>query len=537
MKLPKIFKKIILSLLTSLIVFFSFAPYLAVSAQTSTASVSAAPSGTWYNQTFSGWFSKVYDSNVSPQNEIFGERYTAAQVQWVVFSLVALLVNLSGPAGAQAVSCLMSGDLNSCGTAIQNAINNVKLTDSGTTTWASAWSVNQMSGVGYVAQKINNFHLIPVANAQGVGYGAGSPIQALWTAIRNLTFGLIILVVIVMAFMIMFRVKISPQAVVTVQSALPKIILALILITFSYAIAGFMIDLMYVVMGILATFLSSSGISTFTAPELFGFLNTSSVLALMLNYLLFFTIGIVIALFSSTAGFLWGIPGAALGAVLATIMFFVLLVVLLIALVRIMWLLLVTFVNILIQIALGPIQILLGTVSPLGGFGNWLKSLAANLAVYPTVGFLFVISFFFLAQAYASSLVPGGIGIVNSLIINNFPFRINSTFLSTGSTWSPPMTVGANGLAILWLGASFVILTLIPKTADIIKGLISGKPFAYGTAIGEAMGPAKAVGLYGAAEGMNRAEAIGRGAIGEGQSYTTPATIQTLRRLLGLKPS
>lgn len=537
MKLPNLLKKIILSFLSSLIVFFSFAPYLAVNAQAPTATVSAAPTGTWYNQSFSGWFTKVYDENTSPSNEIFGERYTAAQVQWVVYSLIALLVNLSGPSGAQAVSCLMSGDLNSCGTAIQDAINNIKLTDSGTTTWASAWSVNQISGVGYVTQKINNFHLIPVANAQGVGFSAANPIQKLWIAVRNVTYGLIILVVIVMAFMIMFRVKISPQTVVTVQSALPKIILALILITFSYAIAGFMIDLMYVVMGILATFLASSGISSFSAPELFGFLNTSSILALMLNYLLFFTFGVVIALFSSTAGFLWGIPGAVVGAILATILFFVLLVVLLIALVKIMWLLLVTFVNILIQIALGPVQILLGTVSPLGGFGSWLKSLAANLAVYPTVGFLFVISFFFLAQAYASTLVPGGIGIINSLIIDNFPFRINSTFLSTGSAWSPPMTAGANGLAILWLGASFVILTLIPKSADIIKGLISGKPFAYGTAIGEAMGPARAVGLYGTAEALNRAEAIGKGATPEGQQYVTPAAIQTLRRLLGLKPS
>ena len=44
----------------------------------------------------------------------------------------------------------------------------------------------------------------------------------------------------------MFRQRISPQAVMTIQAALPKVIIALIMVTFSYAIAGFMIDISYV---------------------------------------------------------------------------------------------------------------------------------------------------------------------------------------------------------------------------------------------------------------------------------------------------
>ena len=47
------------------------------------------PQSTWYNQTFEGWFVKVYGDE-SPPSEIFGERYTAAQVQWILYSLVAL---------------------------------------------------------------------------------------------------------------------------------------------------------------------------------------------------------------------------------------------------------------------------------------------------------------------------------------------------------------------------------------------------------------------------------------------------------------
>ena len=35
----------------------------------------------------------------------------------------------------------------------------------------------------------------------------------------------------------------------------------------------------------------------------------------------------------------------------------------------------------------------------------------------------------------------------------------------------------------------FVIFTLIPKANEIVQGFISGKPFAYGSAVGEAVAP------------------------------------------------
>jgi hypothetical protein len=34
---------------------------------------------------------------------------------------------------------------------------------------------------------------------------------------------------------------------------------------------------------------------------------------------------------------------------------------------------------------------------------------------------------------------------------------------------------------------SLTLILLIPKTADIIKGFMSGRPFAYGSGIGEAV--------------------------------------------------
>ena len=57
--------------------------------------------------------------------------------------------------------------------------------------------------------------------------------------------------------MIMFRVKINPQTVVSLQTMIPKLVTTLILITFSFAIAGLVIDMIYVfllaIIGLLST--------------------------------------------------------------------------------------------------------------------------------------------------------------------------------------------------------------------------------------------------------------------------------------------
>jgi hypothetical protein len=128
-------------------------------------------------------------------------------------------------------------------------------------------------------------------------------------------------------------------------------------------------------------------------------------------------------------------------------------------------------------IIVAPLQILLGTIVQGSGFGSWLKSMVANLSVYPIVGFLFVLSFLFLRAG-----LPGENYDWNWLI----PFDIQGGFIG-GQAWDPPLTFGTGeaGTRILWLVVSFGILAMIPKVAEIISSLIKGQPFAYGTAITE----------------------------------------------------
>src|SRR3972149_1278818 len=115
-----------------------------------------------------------------------------------------------------------------------------------------------------VKQNIEKHGLVQPAYAQGAGFGFNNllPVIDIWRAFRNVAYFVFILVFVLYGFMIMFRMKINAQNVATFQSAIPKIVLTLILITFAYAIAGFMIDLMFVIFNLILSVFQTSGLIT-----------------------------------------------------------------------------------------------------------------------------------------------------------------------------------------------------------------------------------------------------------------------------------
>lgn len=70
-----------------------------------------------------------------------------------------------------------------------------------------------------------------------------SGIVSLWNRVLNISYVLFVVVMIGAGFMIMFRHKIGGQMMVTLGNVLPGVVLALILATFSFAIAGILIDI------------------------------------------------------------------------------------------------------------------------------------------------------------------------------------------------------------------------------------------------------------------------------------------------------
>ncbi|MEK7573685.1 MAG: hypothetical protein AAB531_04640 [Patescibacteria group bacterium] len=80
----------------------------------------------------------------------------------------------------------------------------------------------------------------------GTGFYSISPLINIWTAFRNIAYMLFVLVFVVIGVAIMLRVKIDPRTVMTIQNQIPKIIIGILLVTFSFAIAGFLIDVMWI---------------------------------------------------------------------------------------------------------------------------------------------------------------------------------------------------------------------------------------------------------------------------------------------------
>ncbi len=114
------------------------------------------------------------------------------------------------------------------------------------------YSTAPASGIEWARTGLEHAGFIPQSQAAvGIGLAAVLPFKNLWTLFRNFAFLIMVIIMVIIGFMIMFRAKINAQTVISVENALPKIVIAMILITFSYAIAGFMIDLMYVSMGLI----------------------------------------------------------------------------------------------------------------------------------------------------------------------------------------------------------------------------------------------------------------------------------------------
>ena len=112
------------------------------------------------------------------------------------------------------------------------------------------------SGVYWAYFGLQNAGFIPKTYAaEGIGFSAIRPLISIWKIFRDFSYMLLVIVLIAIGFMIMFRAKINPQTVITIENSLPKIVVSLLLITFSFAIVGFLIDLMYVLIAFTISFL------------------------------------------------------------------------------------------------------------------------------------------------------------------------------------------------------------------------------------------------------------------------------------------
>jgi hypothetical protein len=259
-----------------------------------------------------------------------------------------------------------------------------------------------VSGVRYLAYMGSRLHLVSPAFAATPGQDFLKPMIDIWILNRNLVYLFFVIIFVAIGFMIMFRSKLNPQTVVNIQLALPKIVIALILVTFSYALSGFIVDLVFfsnkVVSNIYALKLNASlpGGAPLTAESLnwldiiaiSGFGTFDSVLD---NLAKVFSPGTLYDLLV-THDF-----SALFNIIVAFTIFGIAL--------KIFFTLLSKYVTLLIQAIFSPF-IFLGSAFPSsqGGLGNFFKSMLSAALAFPAIYFVFILanSFFSLPDPLIS---------------------------------------------------------------------------------------------------------------------------------------
>lgn len=407
------------------------------------------------------------------------------------------------------------------------------------------------SGVEYIAQIKDSFLGKP-AYAQGAGFTGLQFLLPLWRGFRNVTYVFSSIIFITIGIMIMLRVKISPQAVVTVQSAIPKLITTLILVTFSYAIAGLVIDLCNLIQALVVALLFSvkgvpitnslfpgwwgsgipvvsdilNGIGAIFTPENFnysslsnpdlrdlqmltyraapGWLSLVMLGGLLGSIIVGFFVGGFGSIFGTTTNWIGDMAGRVIGGGLGGLIGgllipIILCIIIAIWLIKLYFGLLTNYVTIIFKIVLAPLEIGIGAFpNSKMGFSTWILDIIANMAVFPVVG-IFLILLNMIIDAVSVSNVGSTGGIFSSPV------------------WAPSL-ISAGGISPSIIGAAIGIagLALLSKLPTMVPQFIFMiKPSPWGQAIGQGLGE------------------IGPGAIGA--LHTTSSAISDWKNVFGKK--
>ncbi len=392
-----------------------------------------------------------------------------------------------------------------------------------------------VSAPSYLADVAKGFGFVSPAYAQSVtgsGQGLIKPVLILWEFTRNIAYLAFIIIFMAVGLMIMFRRKINPQTVISVQAALPGLIVGIILVTFSYFISALIIDLSFVGTQVVAqVFIQSQAPNAFDIQNLAG---DSNVFHLFTNSIRFgdnfneiknstssllgsvtagtptpgFTAppnllhaaipavmtGVIGALIGSFifpgVGTVIGGLGAAgvaagavtgfgtVGTVVGLLVPLVLVIVLIIQFFRLLFALINAYISLLISTVIGPFIIVGASIPGRGkGLEFWWKSLLANSLIFPAVFATFLFAGFILA--------------------------------TNPSDWSTsPVLFGGLSTELIRLILAYGIIIGSPAVPDLVKnalGVKDIKGFDKETlaAFGVGAGVSGAVGLIGGRSGIN----------------------------------
>jgi len=348
----------------------------------------------------------------------------------------------------------------------------------------------------------------------GYGYTGLQPILNVWKIFRNLVYLFLVLLFIVIGLGIMFRLNIDARSVMSIQNQLPKIIIGIILVTFSYAIAGFIVDMMYVLMylvyyifaqqtlGLDMGGLNPSYLQGQNPLGAIGGLGGASDIAsgvarplgqiftsLFDNSFGHMIATIVGGIIGGGAGAIGGPIGIAVGAGIGLVVggvagskllgvvggliaYIVITITIVWAMLRLWFLLLRSYIFFLIDVILAPFWIGLGLIPKGGaGFNSWFRDVVANLAVFPATLFILLLG---------------------KTLVNQFGNASSKT------SFVPPLVGNPGDVASFGPIIGLGIILLLPSVVTMVRETLKAPGFKYTQAIGASLGQGqKIAGLVG----------------------------------------
>ena len=378
----------------------------------------------------------------------------------------------------------------------------------------------------YLASVGQDLGFVKEANAQVVGSGADvlSPILALWKVSRNISYVIMIVIFVIIGLMVMFRQRINPQTVITAQAALPGLVIGLLLITFSYFLAGLISDMAFVGTNMvgyyfaaaqgktddpqrvnLAQNISSDSVLTIfskftdaidqgqiahaveivfnsTGENVQGFLRGFvAILAFQFGS----PIGHIVPIIGDIASIITGtataaISGLAIAQVLGLAMNGIVIAIIIYTMLKLLLRLINSFLTIIFLTVTAPFQFLIASLPGRQGIATgWILNMLANILVFPAILAVFYFVAFLLKKSFGpliisnSSILQGGVVPV--------AYAQASTSITGSSTF--PLFGGMNLEFINFLLA-FGALIALPAIPDLIVRTV-GRAGQAGQLIGQ----------------------------------------------------
>lgn len=322
-----------------------------------------------------------------------------------------------------------------------------------------------ISGTAQTGQTLELLGLSPVekVEAQGYGYASLEPLMTAWRIFRNLAYVFFTVIILIVGIMILFQQKFDGSLVLTVQQAIPKIILSLILVTFSYAIVGFLIDIMYLVMFLFGgLFVGTEGLDVngLMTNNIFGLGGSMLAGGVASVWQIFAKLswGNVAAGWGESEGILANVGGfikwllvdvilgLIVGAVFSVLLMIIVIIIILVNIWKLFIILLKSYVLLILNTIFAPIMLMLGALPNNQGIKKWFNAIIGNLSAFVAV-FVIVVVYYFIRSLANTAGASGA----TTLFVP--PYLIDSGIENPGGVV----------FAILGLGILIILPTLVEK--------------------------------------------------------------------------